>query len=159
MKSSHERLLRLIALFKFLKAALLIALSVGVFKSMHRDIAEVAERWVEALRLNPGNHFVDEALSRIANLSPAQIKKLGLGGLVYAGLFLVEGTGLWLLKPWGEWVTVMITGTGVPLEIYEIHRHPTGVKVAALVINVAIVAYLIYRIRRRRTGRHRNVRT
>lgn len=150
MKSSQERLLRLIALFKFLKTALLIALCVGVFKMVHRDIGEVAERWVEVLRLNPGNHFVDAALSRIANLSPAQIKKLGLGGLVYAALFLVEGTGLWLLKPWGEWVTVIITGTGVPLEIYEIHRHPTGVKVVALVINVAIVAYLLYRIRSRR---------
>lgn len=155
MKSSQERLLRLIALFKFLKAALLVALSVGVFKSMHRDIGEIAERCVEALRLNPGNHFVDTALSRISNLTPAQIKKLGLGGLVYAALFLTEGIGLWLLKPWGEWVTVIITGTGVPLEIYEIHRHPTGVKVAALVINVVIVAYLIYRIRTRRKGAQR----
>jgi uncharacterized membrane protein (DUF2068 family) len=159
MKSSQERLLRLIAIFKFLKAALLIALSVGVFKSMHRDIGEIAERWVEALRLNPGNHFVDTALSRISNLTPAQIKKLGLGGLVYAALFLTEGTGLWLLKPWGEWVTVIITGTGVPVEIYEIHRHPTGVKVAALVINVVIVAYLIYHIRTRRKGAGQRIRS
>jgi uncharacterized membrane protein (DUF2068 family) len=156
MKSSHDRLLRLIAVFKFLKAALLIALSVGVFKMVHKDIGEAAERWVEALRLNPGNHFVDAALVKISNLSPAQIKKLGLGGLVYAALFLVEGTGLWLLKPWGEWVTVVITGTGVPLEIYGIHRHPSGVKIAVLVINVAIVAYLIYDIRIRKRGKRAN---
>lgn len=150
MKSSQDRLLRLIALFKFLKAALLIAISVGVFKAVHKDVGEIAERWVEALRLDPGNRFVDAALSRISNLSPAQIKKLGLGGLVYAGLFLTEGIGLWLLKPWGEWVTVIITGSLVPVEIYEIYRHPSGIKVAVLVINIATVAYLIYRIRQQK---------
>lgn len=153
MKSSQDRLLRFIALFKFLKAALLIAISVGVFKAVHKDLGEIAERWVEALRLDPGNRFVDAALSRISNLSPAQIKKLGLGGLVYAGLFLTEGIGLWLLKPWGEWVTVIITGSLVPVEVYEIYRHLSGLKVAVLVINVATVAYLIYRIRQRKHGR------
>ena len=152
MKSPQDRLLRLIALFKFLKAALLIAISVGVFKAVHKDVGEMAEHWVEALRLDPGNRLVDAALSRISNLSPAQIKKLGLGGLVYAGLFLTEGIGLWLLKPWGEWVTVIITGSLVPLEIYEIHRHPSGMKVAVLVINIATVGYLIYRIRQRKHG-------
>ena len=152
MKSSQDRLLRFIALFKFLKAALLIAISVGVFKAVHKDVGEIAERWVEALRLDPGNRFVDAALSRISNLSPAQIKKLGLGGLVYAGLFLTEGIGLWLLKPWGEWVTVIITGSLVPVEIYEIYRHLSGMKVAVLVVNVATVAYLIYRIRQRKHG-------
>ena len=152
MKSSQDRLLRFIALFKFLKAALLIAISVGVFKAVHKDVGEIAERWVQALRLDPGNRFVDGALSRISNLSPAQIKKLGLGGLVYAGLFLTEGIGLWLLKPWGEWVTVIITGSLVPVEIYEMYLHLSGIKVAVLVLNVATVAYLIYRIRQRKHG-------
>lgn len=152
MKSSQDRLLRFIALFKFLKAALLIAISVGIFKAVHKDVGEIAERWVQALRLDPGNRFVDAALGRISNLSPAQIKKLGLGGLVYAGLFLTEGIGLWLLKPWGEWVTVIITGSLVPVEIYEMYRHLSGLKVAVLVLNVATVAYLIYRIRQRKHG-------
>jgi uncharacterized membrane protein (DUF2068 family) len=119
---------------------------------VHKDIGEIVERWVEAVHLDPGNRFVDAALSRISNLSPAQIKKIGLGGLIYAGLFLTEGIGLWLLKPWGEWVTVIITGSLVPVEIYEIYRHPSGMKIAVLVINVATVAYLIDRIRQRKHG-------
>jgi uncharacterized membrane protein (DUF2068 family) len=147
MKSHDDHLLRIIAVFKFFKAALLIAVSVGAFKLLHKDLGEIAGRWVDALRLDPGNHFVDAAVARISNLSPEQIKKLGLGGLLYAGLFLVEGTGLWLRKRWGEWVTVIITSTLVPFEIYEIHRHATWVRIGALVINVAIVLYLIYRIR------------
>jgi uncharacterized membrane protein (DUF2068 family) len=34
----------------------------------------------------------------------------------------------------------------VPVEIYEIHGHPTAVKISLLILNLAIVGYLIYRI-------------
>ena len=100
-----------------------------------------------ALGLDPGNRFVDAALGKASNLSPEQIKKLGLGSFMYAALFLAEGTGLWLLKRWGEWLTVIITGSLVPVEIYEIYRHPSVVKVAVLVVNVGVVGYLIHHIR------------
>jgi uncharacterized membrane protein (DUF2068 family) len=140
-------LLRLIAIFKFLKAASLIALSVGVFRMMHQDIAMRVEHWVEAMHLDPGNRHVAMVLARVANLNPAQIKKLGLVGLLYAGLFLVEGTGLWLRRRWGEWATVIITGLLIPVEVYEIVRQPSIVKVLVLIVNVAVVGYLVHRIR------------
>ena len=144
MKSSGDRLLRLIAIFKFLKAAFLIALGVGLFKLLHKDIGDVLMRWSEALRLNPGSHFVNVALEKAAHLSPEQVRKLGLGSFLYAGLFLAEGTGLWLRKRWGEWLTVTITSSLVPVEIYEIYRHFSDAKVVVLALNVAIVLYLIY---------------
>jgi len=150
MKSSQERFLRLIAIFKFFKAAILIALSVGVFRLLHKDVGETAERWVKALRLDPGNHFVDAVLIKASLITPAQIKKLGLGSLIYAALFLTEGTGLWLLKRWAEWFTAILTATLIPLEIYEIHRRPTVPRVVVLLINVAIVFYLVWCIRQRK---------
>lgn len=147
MKKPHDRLLRMIAVFKFLKCAMLIAVGVGAFRLLHKDVGAIAEHWVEALKLDPGNRFVDAALAKAARLRPEQIRKLGLGSFLYAALFLTEGTGLWLEKRWGEWLTVIITSSLVPLEIYEIYRHPSWVKVAVLVINLGIVGYLIYRIR------------
>jgi hypothetical protein len=75
-------------LFKIFKALSLIALGAGAFKLIHRDIGEVLEHWIEALKLDPGNHFLDAALSKASSLSPAQIKKLGIGSFIYAGLFL-----------------------------------------------------------------------
>jgi uncharacterized membrane protein (DUF2068 family) len=155
MKTSNDMLLRVIAIFKYLKAAMLFGLGVGAFRLLHKDLGEVVEHWVEALRLDPGNRFIDAALVKAALLSPAQIKKLGLGSFVYAALFVAEGTGLWLEKRWGEWLTVIITSTLIPVEIYEIYRHPSGIKVAVLVINVGIVVYLIYRIRNKETGSKR----
>ena len=65
---------------------------------------------------------------------------------MYAALFLTEGIGLWLEKRWAEWFTVVITSSLVPLEVYEIYRRPTPVKIIVLILNIAIVAYLLYRI-------------
>ncbi len=140
----------MIAVFKFFKATLLIAFGVGALKLIHQNIAEFAERGIEAAGLDPGNHFLNTAIAKVANLTPEQITKLGAGSFLYAGLFLTEGIGLWLLKPWAEWLTVIITGSLVPVEIYEIHRHPGPVKWVTLAVNVAIVVYLIYHIRGRR---------
>lgn len=140
-------LLRLIAVFKYLKAASLIALSVGVFRAIHGDVGAWLEHWVLTLRLDPGNQHVGAFLARASDLDPTQIKKLGIVGLIYAALFLLEGTGLWMQRRWGEWVTVVITGLLVPLEVYEIEKHPSVLKVGVLLVNVAVVIYLVYRIR------------
>jgi uncharacterized membrane protein (DUF2068 family) len=147
MKPSDRTMLRLIALFKFVKVLLLVSVGVGAFKLLHKNMAIEAEHWIDMLGLNPGNHYVDKVLEKAANLTPHKIKLLGVGSFIYAGLFLTEGTGLWLAKRWGEWVTVIITSSLVPVEIYEIHRHPNAIKISVLIINVAIVTYLIYRIR------------
>ena len=93
--------------------------------------------------------FVNLALEKAANISPAQAKKLGLGSFLYAGLFLAEGTGLWMRKRWGEWLTIIITSSLVPFEVYEICRHFSWIKVFVLALNVAVVLYLIYHIRKR----------
>jgi len=140
-------LLRLIAVFKYLKAASLIALSVGVFRIMHQNIGLRVEHWVTAMHLDPGNRHIEMILARVSTLSPEQVTKLGLVGLLYAGLFLVEGTGLWLQRRWGEWATVIITGLLIPVEVYEVFRHPSILKVLVLVVNAAVVGYMIYRIR------------
>jgi uncharacterized membrane protein (DUF2068 family) len=147
MKISHDRILRLIAVFKLIKAALLLAAGVGAFKLMHKDVGEVLEHGVRSLRLDPGNHLIDAAIGKAGNLSPQQIKKLGLGSFLYAGLFATEGTGLWMLKRWAEWLTILITTSLVPIEIYEIHHHPSWVKWVVLSLNIAIVIYLVVRIR------------
>lgn len=150
MKENDSNLLRWIAVFKFLKAAALIATGVGVFKMMHNDVGNVLQQWVHTLRLNPGNRYVERAFHTATNLSPERIRDLGLVSFVYAGLFLVEGTGLWLRKRWGEWVTAIITGSLVPLEMYEAYKHFTVLKAIVLAINVAVVVYLVVRIRKER---------
>jgi uncharacterized membrane protein (DUF2068 family) len=130
-----------------MKALLLIGAGVGALTLLHKDVASAVEHWVALLGLDPGNQYVYRVLQKIANLGPNKIKGLGIGSLIYAGLFLTEGIGLWLERRWAEWFTVIITGSLLPVEVYEIYRHPTLIKVLVLIINIAVVIYLIYRIR------------
>jgi uncharacterized membrane protein (DUF2068 family) len=148
--SSRSGLIRLIAVFKLLKAIVLIVVGVGILKLIHNNVASVLEHWVAMLGLDPGNRYVDHALQSAANISPNKIKDFGLGSFVYAALFLTEGIGLWFLKRWAEWFTVIVTSSLVPLEVYEIYHHPTPIKVLVLIINIAVVGYLLYRIRTER---------
>jgi uncharacterized membrane protein (DUF2068 family) len=150
MKSADNRLIRLIAVFKLLKAALLIAVGMSAFQLVHRDVASVAEHLVNMLGLDPGNHYVGRALQKVSDLTPNKIKSLGVVSFIYAGLFLTEGIGLWLVKRWAEWFSVIITTSLIPLEVYEIYRHPSAIKCLVLVLNIAVVGYLIYRIRNER---------
>ena len=140
-------MIRLIAAFKLLKAILLIAVGVGALKLLHQDAAGALDRWAAMLGFDPGNRYVDSALEKLANLPPNKIKGLGVGSFVYAGLFLIEGIGLWMVRRWAEWFTVIVTSSLVPVEIYEIQRHPSPLKILVLLINLAVVGYLVYRIR------------
>jgi uncharacterized membrane protein (DUF2068 family) len=139
--------IRLIALFKLLKSALLIAVGMSALHLLHRDVASIVEHWVKMLGLDPGNRYVDRALEKVGDLTPDQIKHFGIGGFIYAGLFLTEGIGLWLVKRWAEWFSVIITGSLLPLEVYELYRHPSPIKILVLILNIAVVGYLVYRIR------------
>jgi uncharacterized membrane protein (DUF2068 family) len=153
MKSKDTGLLRAIALFKLIKALTLIVIGVGALHLTHTgNAADTLTRLAERLGFNPGTHYLDLALAKISNLPPHAFKDLGIGSFVYAALFLTEGTGLWLAKPWAEWFTTIITGSLIPLEVFEIYRHPSITKGVVLLLNVAIVPYLILRIRKERSS-------
>ncbi len=145
--------LRLIALFKLVKALSLIAVGIASLKLVHSDVAGKLADWIVRLGLDPGNRFIERALIKAGDISPDKMRDMGIGSFIYAALFLTEGIGLWMMKRWAEWFTVISTGSLLPIEIYEIHRHPSVVKVLVLLVNVAVVAYLIYRIRSERAGK------
>ncbi len=143
--------LRIIGGFKFASAWLLVGLAVGVFRHVHSDPGEEVEHLVATLKLDPGNHYIHTLIERVSGVSPKQLKLLGVGTLVYALLYLVEGVGLLLRKRWAEYFTVVATGGLIPLEIYEVARKFTAVRVVVLALNVAIVAYLVINLIRQRS--------
>jgi uncharacterized membrane protein (DUF2068 family) len=152
MKTSQTRVVRLIALFKLLKGVLLIAMGVAALKLLHTDVASLVDGWAKVVGFDQNSRFVGRALSAAAALTPNRVRDLIVGSFLYAGLFLTEGIGLWLLKRWAMWITVVITGSFLPVEIYELARHPSAGKVVLLAMNLALVGYLIRRIREEHSG-------
>ena len=148
-KESFSFVLFLIGLFKLFKAILLIAVGIGAIKLLDKDLSSTVMHWVQVLRVDPENRYLHGILLRIFRVTPKQLKELSVGTFLYAGLFLIEGGGLLLRKHWAEYFTIITTGLFIPLEVYELAKHFTTVKLAVTVINVLIVWYLIARVRSR----------
>ena len=139
----------LIALFKLFKALTLIAVGIGAIRLLHKDLANTALHWVEVLRIDPDNRYVHGMLVRIFRVTPKQLRELSVGTFIYAGLFATEGMGLLLRKHWAEYFVIISTGLLIPLEVYEMTRHFTLVKLAVTAVNALTVWYLVVRVRRR----------
>ena len=140
--------LLLIALFKLFKGILLVMVGIGTVKLLHHDTAETFNHWVSVLRVDPDNRFIHGLLSRLLSASPKQLKAMSAGTFVYAALLLTEGAGLLLRKRWAEYFTIITTAGLIPLEVYELVKHPSTAKIAVLIVNAAIVLYLVVRVKR-----------
>jgi uncharacterized membrane protein (DUF2068 family) len=140
--------LLLIGLFKLLKGLLLVAVGVGALKLLHKDVAAVIDHWVELLRVDPDNRFIHRLLLKVVHVSPRQLKELSIGTFFYASLLLTEGVGLLTRRRWAEYFTVITTAVFIPLEVYELVHKVTLVRIAVTLLNVAIVWYLVRRIRK-----------
>jgi uncharacterized membrane protein (DUF2068 family) len=145
--ASSSGILVLIGVFKLLKALLLVVVGIGAIKFLHRDLASTVNHWVQLLRVDPDNRFVHGLLVKVFRVTPKQLKELSVGTFLYAGLFATEGIGLLLGKRWAEYFTIVTTGGLIPLEVYELWRHITVAKTVVALLNVAIVGYLVRRVR------------
>ncbi len=154
MKSSQPSLLRWIALFKLVKAVMMVAVGIAVLRLAHNHSEATLDNIVERFGIDPDRALIDRAIGKLANVSPEKLRAAGIASFFYAGLFFTEGFGLWLRKRWAEWFTTIITFSLVPLELYELHRHPTAGKVVVFLLNIAIGIYLIAHIRKERAEDH-----
>ena len=151
-KRSHRRggaALLVIAVFKFIKGAVLLALAFGALTLLHKDVAAVVEHWLDQLRIDPDNEFIGRLLSKLQLVHTKELKELSALGAGYAALFLTEGTGLLFRKRWAEWLTIVATSSLMPIELYELIKQFTAVRLLALVVNAAVVVYLIYVVRQK----------
>ncbi len=146
-KQKSSRVVIAIGVFKLIKGLLLIAAGAGALSLLHKDLSATVNHWISILRVDPDNEVIHRVIQRLFRVTPKQLKEISFGTFCYAALFLTEGTGLLLRKRWAEYFTVITTAALIPVEIYELAKHFTSIKIAVLAINVAIVVYLVWRIR------------
>jgi len=143
----------LIGALKLLKGLALLVAGIGLLSLLHRDVAETARHWIEAIRIDPHDHWIDHLLERIAGVSHRALRRLGIGTLLYSAVFCTEGVGLLLGQHWAEYMTAGVTASFLPIEAYELAVHPGIVKTVVTLLNVAVVAYLVLEIRSQRATR------
>jgi uncharacterized membrane protein (DUF2068 family) len=136
--------LRAVAVFEALKGAIVLVAGFGLMRLVHRDVAHAAEALIDRLHLNAAKKFPQIFLQLAANITDVQLWGLAALALAYALLRFAEAYGLWFQRRWGAWIAAVSGGIYVPVEIYELARGVTWVKVSALVLNAAVVAYMCY---------------
>jgi uncharacterized membrane protein (DUF2068 family) len=142
----------LIGVFRLTKAAVLLVVGAGalfgakgpVIKALASAADESGFFWARSL--------IERVIQRIFSLDAHRLHEIGVASLAYAAVFIVEGTGLVLRKRWAEWLTILVTSSFLPFEAYELVHKPGVGKIVALLLNVAIVVYLIVRVRQRQQG-------
>ncbi|HEX4639718.1 MAG TPA: DUF2127 domain-containing protein [Chthoniobacterales bacterium] len=145
--------LLVIAVFKFIQGALLLALAAGAIGLFHKNVASHVENWLDQMRIDPDNQFVGALLTKLHLIHTKELKQISALGAGYAALFLTEGVGLLFRQRWAEWLTIVATGSLIPIEIYELVKQFTAVRLLHLLGNVAIVCFLIYHVRQKTSPR------
>ena len=143
-------MLRAIALYKLVKVILLLATAYEVVRLHDASILARVYNWMATLPSGLERDLVHMALLKFSGLTHTELRFLRAVTLVYAITFTVEGIGLWMRRRWAEWLTIVVTASLIPLEFWEIWVRPSFGKTALIVVNVAIVWYLVARVRHER---------
>ena len=145
-------ILRVFAVERFLRALLFAGLAVGVWRfSVSRlTIEEAYDRELPAVRtllhqlgFNVNHSKLLGVVQHAFTLNSSTLGLLAVLAAGYAALEVVEGTGLWLLKRWGEYFAAVATAVFLPYEIYDLTAKVTPLRVAAFLVNLALVVYLV----------------
>jgi len=136
--------LRTIAIFEATKGVLVLIIGIALLTLIHRDAQDVAETIVRYSHLNPDRRFLRRFVEFAGTVSDARLWLMAGIALVYSSVRFTEAYGLWRARAWAEWFAIISGMVYVPIEIYELARHPSLFKVGVLLFNIAIVAYMIY---------------
>ncbi|MCU0634126.1 MAG: DUF2127 domain-containing protein [Gemmatimonadaceae bacterium] len=138
-----------IAAFKLTGAVLLTLVGLGAFHLVQNDAVTVVQAWIARFGGDLDGATARALITRVAGIPEGRFELVGLGALGYALMLITQGIGLLRGKTWAEWLTVLVTASFIPLECYEIWRGATVFKVALLVVNSAIVVYLVWHLRKK----------
>ena len=142
--AEHSQGLLLIGLFKLGKAALFVAIGIGALKLLHQDLSDVLLRVASHLRFDTESHFITLLLEKAELINDHRLREISLATFAYSALALTEGIGLLLEKTWAEYLTLVLSLSFLPWEVYELIRRVTAWRVGLTVVNIIVIAYLLW---------------
>jgi uncharacterized membrane protein (DUF2068 family) len=145
--------LRLIAIDRAFHFVVLGLLGVAIFlfashqgelrRTFYRVLSDL-QNGVGGGPIQTGKTGLVHELDRLFTLQSSTLHLVGAAVLAYAVLEGVEAIGLWYQRRWAEYLTFLVTTSLLPLEVYELANRLSPLKVLTFLINVAVVAYLLF---------------
>lgn len=138
--------------FKFGKALLLMGLGLGIFSLLGEDLRGQFERLLRFFRQDPEQEFWMAVAAQLQHITPTSIGWIASSTLLYSLLLFTESIGLMRRAGWAVWVAIGETAFFIPIEVFQLLRHPRTEVVVILVVNICVVWYLA--VNRHRLFRH-----
>jgi uncharacterized membrane protein len=145
--------LRIIAADRVIHFLVLGALGVGIilFASNQKDLRDDYTHILTSLQASIGGSFFDTSrngllreINNLVNDSSTKLYLYGSAFSAYAAVNAIEAVGLWRARRWAEYLTLIEVTLLLPFEIYELAVKVSYFKILALVINLAVMAYLLW---------------
>jgi uncharacterized membrane protein (DUF2068 family) len=143
--------LRVIAVDRALHFVLLAALAVVIFffaansdrlrQPVFKALADLQSGLGGPARNS--HHGIVYELHHLFSIDSGTLTKIGFVVAAYALLEGAEAVGLWYQRRWAEYLTFIATTLLLPLEIYELTHRLSALKILTLIINIAVVVYLL----------------
>lgn len=146
----HDPGLLAIGLFKLAKAIFFFALGIGAIHLLHKDLGDEILRLAKELKFDPESRIVTLILDKVDLIDDHRLKLISFGTFAYSALALTEGIGLMLEKVWAEYLTLTLTVSFLPWELYELSRHPNWFRLSLLLINLAVLWYLVWLLKQKK---------
>jgi len=134
-------------LFEAAKGTLVLMAGSDLFRLLHRDAEHAAVLLSRRLHLNPAKEHTRIFVELLSNLSSTRLWLFASLAATYSCVRFIEAYGLWHNRAWAKWFAALSGAIYVPFELYELYIGPTRLKLGALILNLAIVAYMAYSIR------------
>jgi uncharacterized membrane protein (DUF2068 family) len=135
--------LYVIIAMKLAKGLLFVSVALVAYALSDNDLPYEYHRLLHFLRVNPESKFFSDLAIQVGKLTEGRVLHVALGTLLYSLFSLVEGVGLIFRVSWAGWLAIGESSFFIPIEVYELVRHFSGLVLLILVLNVIIVWYLL----------------
>lgn len=138
-------------MFKLLKAIVLVGAGLGALGLLRPSWETAALDLLDQLALSRDRRMISALATQVLPLmtaaTPRRLLEVALGSFIYGSVFLVEAAGLWFRKRWAEYLTTIVTASLLPLEMEALLHRQTAPRALTLALNIAVLFYLVWRLR------------
>jgi uncharacterized membrane protein (DUF2068 family) len=148
-----HKALKPIAIFEAIKGAVVFVLGFGLLGFLGREDESFLEQFFVRMHFDPANRYLHEIIRTLSAVSDTRLILMTGFATLYAAVRFAEAYGLWHARRWAEWFAALSGGIYIPVEIYELTQRVTWLRFAALLLNLIIVAYMVWLLGESRRAR------
>jgi uncharacterized membrane protein (DUF2068 family) len=147
MHRTRDKGLLFIAFLKLVKGLALLAIGIGALRLLHKDVEAIASYWLDVLRIDSDSRLFGHIVAKVMAIHDPQLRAISAATFFYSAIMFTEGVGLFMGLRWAEYLTIIATSSFLPFELYEVVGHFSIGRIILLLLNLAVVGYLVHVVR------------